>query len=145
MDIDIRNDIELYINLLSKTLDTDGDYQIWMPNCIECLQFALDNEQLLSEKPSLYDDTLHTLALLYSWIFKNDTFAYVLLKQKFRKIYSGKEIGNAFKLLFERMNTENTTQKQCDDLLDFIDKNGEMKSLESIFGELNKQWELLSK
>jgi len=72
MDKDIKNLLKQYIKLLSDTLETSKkltkiEFQAWMPNCIKCLQFALDNEQLLIKKTSLYEDTLTNIALIYNW------------------------------------------------------------------------------
>ena len=105
MDIIIKEEINLYIEFLSK-LPTNYEFEEWIPTCIECLQFALDNEQLLNEKPELYQDTLSTLYLLYTWIKDSKEWAYIELRQKFKKRYSPKEIGKALKEISIRLSNQ---------------------------------------
>ena len=92
-----------YIEFLSKILPTNYEFESWIPTCIECLQFAVDNEQLLNEKPELYQDTLSTLHLLYSWIIDDKGWAYIELREKFKKRYSPEEVGKALKCLLTKL------------------------------------------
>ena len=91
MDINIKNILNSFIKLLSETPQKDSPFETWIPNCIECLQFALDNEQLLIDKPSLYEDTLSTIYLLREWIFEDSKYAYLILERKFRKVCTEKK------------------------------------------------------
>ncbi len=95
--------IDTYIKYLSKILPTNYEFESWIPNCIECLQFAIDNEQLLNEKPELYKDTMRTLQLLQSWIVEEKEWAYIELRQKFKKHYSPEEVGKALKHLLTKL------------------------------------------
>lgn len=145
MDNDIKNLLKQYIKLLSETLETSDkltkiEFQAWIPNCIECLQFALDNEQLLIEKPSLYEDTLATLSLLYKWIFEETQWAYIELYRKFRTIYSGAEVGNALKALFNKLNENKIKEPENNCLVDYKDGGGNLKSVHQVCAELSEQW-----
>jgi hypothetical protein len=140
MDITIKEKISLYIDFLSYILPTNNDYEVWIPTCIECLQFALDNEKLLNEKPELYQDTLNTLYLLYSCIVKNEEWAYIELRQKFRKIYSPKEVGKALKEFSIRLSKKKEELYTNNCLIDFKDNNGDFKSVEQILSELSIQF-----
>lgn len=146
MEIDIKNNIEQYIVLLSDVLKTDNklakiEYETWIPNCIECLKFALDNEQLLIDKPNLYKDNLTTLSLLYNWIFEEKSWAYIELYQKFRKIYTGKECGEAFKILFNRMSKSEIKPLESSSI-NYTNSEGKIKSLSQILNDLSQQWKL---
>jgi hypothetical protein len=136
----IKTTIKNYIEILSGA--TNVDAHEWIPNCIECLQFALDNEQLLIEKPSLYEDTLDTLQLLYSWIVEDKGYAYIYLRQKFRTIYSGEQIGKALKSMLSKLNCENKKQEN-NLLVSFTNDKGEFKSTEQILNELSQKWNTL--
>ena len=137
----IRQQIDLYVNLLSKIPLDHFEYSMWIPNCIECLQFVLDNEQLLKEKPELYHDTLSTLGLLYSWIIEEKEWVYIELREKFKTRYSPEETGKSLKLLVERLNKENTTQIKCSlktlvNKVDIQNTDGSYKSLYQILNDL---------
>jgi hypothetical protein len=140
MDAVAKEQINIYIKLLSEVSQDNYDFKEWIPNCIECLQFALDNEELLSEKPELYQDTLSTLSLLYSWIIENAKWAYIVLRQKFRTIYSPKEVGGALKDVANRLNKQKEELYTSDYLVNFKDGDGNLKSVEQIFTELSEQW-----
>lgn len=140
MDAVAKEQINIYIKLLSEVSQDNYDFREWIPNCIECLQFALDNEELLSEKPELYQDTLSTLSLLYSWIIENAKWAYIVLRQKFRTIYSPKEVGGALKEVANRLNKQKEELYTSDYLVNFKDGDGNLKSVEQIFTELSEQW-----
>ena len=111
MTDEFKQQISLYINLLNKTLPENTntlefhELNHWIPNCIECLQFALDNEELLKDKPSLFNDTVETVHLLYAWITNQSSgdYAYIILRKKFGKIYSPEEVGKALSKLVERL------------------------------------------
>lgn len=140
MDAVAKEQINIYIKLLSEVSQDNYDFKEWIPNCIECLQFALDNEELLSEKPELYQDTLSTLSLLYSWIIENAKWAYIVLRQKFRTIYSPKEVRGALKDVANRLNKQKEELYTSDYLVNFKDGDGNLKSVEQIFTELSEQW-----
>lgn len=140
MDAVAKEQINIYIKLLSEVSQDNYDFKEWIPNCIECLQFALDNEELLSEKPELYQDTLSTLSLLYSWIIENAKWAHIVLRQKFRTIYSPKEVGGALKEVANRLNKQKEELYTSDYLVNFKDGDGNLKSVEQIFTELSEQW-----
>lgn len=140
MDAVAKEQINIYIKLLSEVSQDNYDFREWIPNCIECLQFALDNEELLSEKPELYQDILSTLSLLYSWIIENAKWAYIVLRQKFRTIYSPKEVGGALKEVANRLNKQKEELYTSDYLVNFKDGDGNLKSVEQIFTELSEQW-----
>jgi hypothetical protein len=143
MDIVVKKQINIFIDLLSKTSQDNYDFKEWIPNCIECLQFTLDNEELLNEKTGLYRDTLSTLSLLYSWIIEDKEWAYIELRQKFRKIYSPKEVGAALKEVVNRLNKQNEYLYADNSLINFKDNDGNFKSLEQILSELSQQWKSL--
>lgn len=153
VDINVKNSMKQYIDLLSDILKTDdklvkNEFEIWIPNCIECLQFYLDNEQLLIDKPNLYADILSILSLLYNWIFEGGSWAYIELYQKFKTIYSSEEIGNSFKVVFDRMNKNSIDKKQIkarlinNSLINYTNDNGDFKSLYEILSELHHAFEL---
>ena len=144
MDITIKEIINSYIEFLSK-LTTNYDSKEWIPNCIECLQFALDNEKLLAEKPELYQDTLSTLSLLYSWIIDNEEWAYIELRQKFRNYYSPEEVGKSLKQILTRLNNQRESHiynSLDNSLIDFKDINGNFKSVNQILTELSEQFKI---
>lgn len=110
MQEEIKQQVKSYIKLLNITLsDNPKHFELsdWIPNCIECLQFALDNEELLIEKPSLYADTLSTISLLYSWTVENESWAYIELRQKFRSIATPEQMGKALKIMCKRLKEAN--------------------------------------
>jgi hypothetical protein len=127
MQENIKQQIEAYIKLLNITLsDNPKHYELsdWIPNCIECLQFALDNEELLVEKPSLYADMLSTMSLLYSWIVEDESWAYIELRQKFRTVYTPKQMGNALKIMCERMKESRDEVIEANYKTDVINSSG---------------------
>lgn len=146
MDIKMKNNIELYIGLLSDALKTDNklaktEYKAWISNCIECLEFALDNEQLLIDKPTLYKDILNTLSLLYNWIFEEKSWAYIELYHKFRKICTGEECGQSLKTLFNRMNKDEMKPIETSQI-NYTNSEEKFKSLSQILNDLSQQWKL---
>lgn len=119
MDNTIKKQINLYIEFLSTISTNSFELKSWTPTCIECLQFALDNEQLLEEKPELYQDTLSTLQLLYFWLKDGEEWAYIELSQKFKKHYSPEVIGKAFKEISKRLaklNNQDDIDKTLEDI-----------------------------
>lgn len=147
-DIDkyIRRQIELAIELLS-AITLDCEYSAWVSNCIECLQFALNNEQLLIEKPELYRDTLHTLELLYLWMIDGKGWAYVNLREKFKTWYSPEQIGNSFRTILKKLENVNKNQEligfNTENSIELKSKNGDFKSMFQILKELSEEWVLL--
>jgi len=146
----IKQQINLYIEFLNSILPTDpktsNDYELqnWIPNCIECLKFALDNDQLLKDKPSLYDDIISTLSLLYLWLVEGHEYAYIELSQKFKKICTPEEIGNAFKILSDRIKEANKEDETLrPDYISFKDNNGNFKSMEQILKECHDIWDTM--
>lgn len=147
---ELKQKIDTYISLLNSYLSEYNnprklDYhelRNWIPNCIECLEFALNNEELLKEKPNLYEDTLNTIGLLYSWIIEEKSWAYIALRQKFRKVCSAEEVGNAFKKLHTKIKEEKENNMVCGEnkYVSFIDENGNLKSTVQIFKELSDAW-----
>lgn len=139
----MTNEIKQFINnaieLLNATSKEDRDLQHWIPNCIECLQFAIDNEQLLFEKPSLYDDTIDTLNLLNSWVFEDSQYAYIILSKKFGKVYSPEEAGKSLKIISDRLKAEHS-KTDSNDLISYVDEDGNYKSTEQILNELSQVW-----
>lgn len=137
-----KEQITIFIDLLSEISSANYEYEMWIPTCIECLQFALDNEQLLNEKPQLYTDTLRTLNLLYKWIVEEKEWAYIELREKFKKRYTPEEAGKSFKTILKRMgNTkENTKENEVDNFINFKDEEGNFKSTVQIFNELSEQF-----
>lgn len=140
MDVVTKEQINIYIKLLSEVSHDNYDFKEWIPNCIECLQFALDNEELLNEKPELYQDTLSTLSLLYSWIIDETEFSYIVLRHKFRNIYSLKEVGIALKELANRLSKQKEELYTSDYSVNFKDNEGNFKSVSQILNELSEQW-----
>ena len=145
---DIKQQVNLYIEFLNSILPdnpkTISDYELlnWIPNCIECLHFALDNDQLLKDKPSLYNDTTSTLSLLYLWIVEGHEYAYIELSQKFKKICTPEEIGNAFKILSDRIKEANKEDETLrPDYVSFKDDNGNFKPIEQILKECHDIWD----
>jgi hypothetical protein len=143
MDVVTKEQINIYIKLLSEVSQDNYDFKEWIPNCIECLQFALDNEELLNEKPELYRDTLSTLSLLYSWIIDNAEWDYIVLRQKFRNIYSPKEVGTVLENFTNRLSKQKEELYISDYLVNFKDSDGKFKSVEQILNELSKKWDNL--
>jgi hypothetical protein len=133
--------ISRYISLLSYISQDTVDFKEWIPNCITCLQFALDNEELLREKQELYYDTAHTLNLLHFWIVDNKEWAYVELRQKFRNVYTAKEVGDALKKILARVDKEDVCPSSP--LVNCKNINGELKSLAQILTELGDQFSKL--
>ena len=99
--------ISQYIEFLSNIPSKGNNLESWIPICVECLQFTLDNEQLLNENPKLYQDALRTLHLLDSFIVEKEEWAYIVLKQKFKKYHSPEKIARAFKEVLKRLKAEN--------------------------------------
>lgn len=142
---EIRQQIQLYIEFLTKLSqenENDFELQSWVPNCVECLQFAVDNEALFKENSSPYADIIQTLYLLYSYIVKNAEWAYVELSQKFRKIYSPEEVGKFLQLLLERMQSlKEPYIESGNNFVSFTDDNGDYKPIEQILREISDKWE----
>lgn len=143
--LEVRTQIESYIQLLNAYLNDnpkDFDIREWIPNCVECLQFALDNEKILEEKPSLYADTLSTLNLLYEWIVEGSQYAYIILRKKFETVHSPEEVGKALKTLVDRMRAEHHRGNLMtgNDFVSFIDDDGNCKSTEQILSECSALW-----
>ncbi len=140
----IKKQINLYIKLLSELDINDFELKEWVPNCIDCLKFAINNEQLLNEKIELYKDTLYTIDLLYSWIIGEETFAYIQLSHKFRNYYTPEKVGEALKTIVQRLKKINEIEKINNDLLiSFTDSNNNFKSTSQIFNELSQKFEEL--
>lgn len=153
MDIIVKKQINLYIELLSK-ISLDYEYESWIPNCIECLQFALDNEQLLKEKPELYQDTLSTICLLYSWIVEERGWAYIELREKFKTWYMSEEAGKSLRHMLEIFNKQDENEESIDrELIDTTENilqkynktiytgSGEYKPIIEILDMLSEIWE----
>lgn len=147
MNNKVKEQITIFIDLLSDISSANYEYEIWIPTCIECLQFALDNEQLLNEKPQLYSDTLRTLDLLYKWIVEEKEWAYIELIEKFKKRYTPEEIGKSFKTILERMRRANENEvneaNKGNDFVNFKDEEGNFKSTVQILKELSEQFKRL--
>ena len=127
MPENIKRQIESYIKLLNLTLSDNPKYfelSDWIPNCIECLQFSLDNEKLLIEKPNLYADTLSTISLLYSCIIENESWAYIELRQKFRNIATPEQMGKALKIICERLKEANNKVIEANYKTDVLNSSG---------------------
>ena len=109
----------------------------WIPNCIECLQFALDNEELLKDKPSLFNDAVETVHLLYTWITNQPSgdYAYIILRKKFGRIYSPEEVGKALKKLVGRLKE---TRDGVVGYQEHVKYQG--KNLKNVLDELSQQW-----
>ena len=141
----IKNQINLAIELLS-SVPLDYEYKIWIPNCIECLQFALDNEELLKEKPELYNDMLHTLELLYLWIIDKEDWAYIELREKFKTIFTSEEVGSSIKNILARMQKTNSNQNPINggmcDLIKLKNSDGDFRGVFDILEELSEAWNL---
>lgn len=139
---EFKQQIRLYIDLLNKALPENKnsleyhELNHWIPNCIKCLQFALDNEELLKEKPSLFNDMVDTIYLLHAWIFEDDSYAYIILKKKFGRVYTPEEVGNAFKKLAERL------KETRDEVVDYQNEY-QGKNLKDILEDLSKQWNVI--
>jgi hypothetical protein len=141
IDNQTRSLIIAAIKLLSGLPPDDHEYLIWAPNCIECLQFALDNEKLLVEKPELYHDTLSTLNLLYLWIIEEKGWAYIELREKFKTRYSVEKNGKALKTIIDKINKENTNSvnenfSALSNIIDVQNQDGSYKSMYQILEEL---------
>ena len=145
----VRQIIQQYIGLLDQVLpknpQTINDYELkdWIPNCIECLEWAIKTDKDIPEQP--YNDLLSTLYLLYECFVKSEEWAYIELRQKFKTIYSGEQIGRALKVFTERIkeaNREDETKKT--DYVSFTDTNGNFKSVEQILDECANKWNELS-
>ena len=129
---ELNKQIQIYINILNGILEDNTDksklqyheLRHWIPNCIECLQFAIDNEDLLEEKPSLLNDTVDTIYLLYGWLFEDKEFNYVILKKKFGKVYTHEEVGNAFKILAERLSESRDSIIEANYKTDILNSSG---------------------
>lgn len=147
MNYKLKEQISIYIEILSKISSNNHEFEIWIPTCIECLQFALDNEQLLNEKPELYSDTLRSLNLLYKWIVEEKEWAYIELREKFKKRYTPEEVGNSFKIILERMRSANENEvneaNKVNDFVNFKDEEGNFKSTVQILSELSEQFKRL--
>jgi hypothetical protein len=150
----INSQIRSYIQLLDLYLSNSKDVnklqyiesRDWMQNCIECLNFALNNEKLLKAKPSLYVDTLETLNLLYSWIIEEKSWAYIALREKFKPIYTGKEIGNAFREIFNKIKTENKEATiEVRNSKRFFNNDGNFKSIAKILNEISDEMKFIMK
>ena len=134
--------------MLSK-ISSNYEYESWVPNCIECLQFALDNEQLLKEKPELYQDTLSTLCLLYSWIIEEHGWAYVELREKFKTWYTSKEAGKSLKNMLDILNKQDENEELIDETENMLKKydktiyteKGEYKAFIEVLDMLSEVWE----
>ena len=146
----LEGQIQLCIRFLEIATPSESksiaDYELldWIPNSIKCLQFALDNEVLLKEQPSLYQDTLRTISLIYAWATDADNYSYIILRKKFQTIHTPEEVGNAFKsLLHNKMQTHNSKMndsEKVNNLIDVRDKNSNFKSIYEVLNELSVKW-----
>lgn len=141
---EFKQQINTYIKLLNILLsENTNHYELsdWIPNCIECLEFALNNGELLKEKPSLYEDTIRTINLLYLWIVEDKSYAYIELRQKFKTVGTSKEVGTALKKLIDRMKEENSVLCNTENVfVSFMDNDGNFKSTVQILKELSDMW-----
>jgi len=133
------------LNVILEENAKDYELSDWIPHCIECLQFALDNENVLIEKPSLYQDTLNTLYLISEWVVNNKWYAYIELREKFKSVFSGEQIGNSLKLILNRMGEAKAENEEPEQIIPFTNPNGEFKSVEQILSELGDVWDSKSK
>lgn len=145
----LESQIQLCIGLLEIAIPSESksiaDYELldWIPNGIKCLQFALDNEVLLKEQPSLYQDTLGTISLIHAWVTDADNYSYIILRKKFQTTRTPEEVGNAFKSLLHKMQTHNSKindSEKVNNLIDVIDEDGNFKSTYEVLNELSVKW-----
>jgi hypothetical protein len=139
----VKEQIQASIKMLNVILEEKvNDYELsdWIPNCVQCLQFALDNEDILIEKPSLYQDTVSTLYLLSEWIVNNEWYAYIELREKFKTVFSGEQVGTSLKCILNRMQELKTLSEEQKTIIPFTNPDGEFKSVEQILTELGDMW-----
>ena len=145
----LESQIQLCISFLEIAIPSEpksiADYELldWIPNGIKCLQFALDNEVLLKEQPSLYQDTLETISLIHAWVTDADSYSYIILRKKFQTIHTPEEVGNAFKSLLDKMQTHNSELNDSENvnhLIDVRDEDGSFKSAYEVLNELSVKW-----
>lgn len=131
-DILVQNTKNFYYSELSD----------WVKNCITCLQFAIDNETILQEKPSLYEDTIRTFGLLYSWLIEDKEWAYIELRQKFRTIYNAKQTGEALRNLLNKMQqSKEPDEDQLHNEFNNIGIDFRNKSFVDILYEMSNKWQ----
>jgi hypothetical protein len=139
---DVKQVIKPYIELLNQVLidnPDDYEYKDWIPNCIECLEYAINTDKEIPKEP--YNDLLGTINLLYEYFVNSKEWAYIELSQKFKTIYSGEQIGKALKLFADRLkevNKEDETKRP--DYVSFKDDNGNFKSTAQILEECREIW-----
>lgn len=154
MEDKLKKQINTYIELLNKTLPNSPEdknyyeFQAWIPNCIEFLEFSLNNENIFIEKPSFYENLISTIDLLYSCFVESSESAYIELYQRFRKIYSGAEIGESLKTILKRyqeVKSEIEDDKpERNNCVSFTDNDGNYKSIAQILNEISEQWKQMS-
>ena len=94
-------------------------------------------KELLKDKPSLFNDAVETVHLLYAWITNQPSgdYAYIILRKKFGRVYSPKEVGIALKKLVGRLKE---TRNEVDEHPEYIKYQG--KDLKNVLDELSQQW-----
>jgi hypothetical protein len=128
---------KVWIDALAEQIKIDDEDKYWLENCQKCLQFAVDNSELISNNENLYADVVYTLHLLDEWS-KGTQWAYIVLKKKYTPAVSAEQAGKAFRAVFDRMSEqkENEIQGKLYDIgIDVKDK-----SLDDVIEQLSNKW-----
>lgn len=133
-----------FLNEINKEVKNNHDSS-WINNLIECLQYVVENPEEVFAQESLLQDVYGTLNLLHSAFIDKDDYAFIILRHKYRTIYTTEQIGEVFKLISERLKendneAKNISKPNKQNLINFKHNNGEFKSLGEILTELGNKW-----
>ncbi len=108
-------EVKVYKNILQEVLNEESDWETkdWIQNLINCFNYILDDSNNFPTEGKIYEDLLNTISLLYEWLFNNEWWAWIELRQKYKTSYSPEDMGKALKLISERLKAFNSTAIEC--------------------------------
>jgi len=104
--MEYKNIMKSWIEILTCILDENiNNYELtdWVKNCIDALQFALNNENIIEENINLYNDLINIINMLHSWIIEKEDYMYISLRQKFKSVYTAEQVGQSLKCMLNKI------------------------------------------
>lgn len=105
MDKDIQKSIIMWREVLYDILNrgTNDETKDWIQNLIKCFDYALEEKKNFPTEGEVFNDLLKTFHLLYKWIVEKEDWAWLELREKYKTVYSAKEVGNALREISGRL------------------------------------------
>ena len=128
-------EVKVYKNILQKVLNEELDWETkdWIQNLINCFDYILDDSNNFPTEGKVYKDLLNTISLLYEWLFNNEWWAWIELRQKYKTVPFPENIGEALKLISERLKSLNSTAIECEKSIEMLHTAWE----QVLFSEVN--------